>query len=56
MTANLTQVGGDHYSSKNIQPWDAMASWMTPEQFGATFGATSSSTSHVTRTRRAWKT
>ena len=33
MTANLTQVGGDHYSSKNIQPWDAMASWMTPEQF-----------------------
>ena len=33
MTANLTQVGGDHYSSKTIQPWDAMASWMTPEQF-----------------------
>lgn len=28
-----TQVGGDHYRSKAVQPWDAMESWMSPEQF-----------------------
>lgn len=28
-----TQVGGNHYCSKSIQPWDAMEVWMTPEQF-----------------------
>ena len=28
-----TQVGGDHYRSKTVQPWDAMESWMSPEQF-----------------------
>ena len=28
-----TQVGGDHYRSKAIQPWDAMESWMSPEQY-----------------------
>jgi len=28
-----TQIGGDHYRSKAIQPWDAMEVWMTPEQF-----------------------
>lgn len=33
MAANSKQVGGDHYSKKTIQPWDAMQSWMTPEQF-----------------------
>jgi hypothetical protein len=27
------QVGGEHYQSKSIQPWDAMQSWMTDEQF-----------------------
>jgi hypothetical protein len=27
------QVGGNHYASKEVQPWDAMESWMTPEQF-----------------------
>ena len=27
------QLGGDHYTSKEIQPWDAMESWMTEEQF-----------------------
>jgi hypothetical protein len=27
------QVGGDHYSKRSIQPWDAMQQWMTPEQF-----------------------
>ena len=24
-TSNATQVGGDHYKSKNIQPWDFIA-------------------------------
>ena len=28
-----TQVGGDHYSSKVVQPWDAMESWMSKEEF-----------------------
>jgi len=27
------QVGGDHYKDKAIQPWDAMQSWMSAEQF-----------------------
>ena len=27
------QVGGDHYSSKAVQPWDAMESWMSKEEF-----------------------
>lgn len=27
------QVGGDHYASKAVQPWDAMECWMSPEQF-----------------------
>lgn len=31
--ASETQVGGDHYRSKDIQPWTAMESWMTPEEF-----------------------
>ena len=30
---NLHQVGGDHYASKSVQPWEAMESWMSPEQF-----------------------
>lgn len=27
------QVGGDHYRQKTIQPWTAMESWMTREEF-----------------------
>ena len=27
------QVGGDHYTRLEIQPWEAMASWMTKEEF-----------------------
>jgi hypothetical protein len=27
------QVGGDHYINLSVQPWDAMRSWMTEEQF-----------------------
>jgi hypothetical protein len=33
MSANDMQVGGEHYQSKSIQPWDAMQAWMTDEQF-----------------------
>ena len=27
------QVGGDHYTALNVQPWDAMESWMSAEEF-----------------------
>lgn len=30
---NSRQVGGDHYASKAVQPWDAMEAWMTKEAF-----------------------
>jgi hypothetical protein len=33
MQANHEQVAGDHYLLKSIQPWEAMESWMTEDQF-----------------------
>jgi len=27
------QVGGDHYVTKSVQPWDAMKAWMSHEEF-----------------------
>jgi|TARA_S200002703_G_C3771936_1_gene237662 hypothetical protein len=27
------QVGGAHYTSKSVQPWQAMEAWMSEEQF-----------------------
>ena len=30
---NKTQVGGTHYTSKTVQPWEAMQSWMSHEEF-----------------------
>lgn len=30
---NSYQVGGEHYASKKVQPWEAMESWMTREAF-----------------------
>ncbi len=33
MKAEDTQIGGTHYASKKVQPWHAMESWMTQEQF-----------------------
>lgn len=33
MSTNDYQAGGMHYKVKDIQPWDAMKAWMTPEQF-----------------------
>jgi hypothetical protein len=32
MTRN-NQIGGDHYASKAVQPWDAMEAWMSREAF-----------------------
>lgn len=31
--ASQTQVGGNHYTSKAVQPWDAMQAWMRREAF-----------------------
>jgi hypothetical protein len=31
--ADQQQVGGSHYKDMAVQPWAAMESWMTPEQF-----------------------
>lgn len=33
VVAKDTQVGGDHYLCMGIQPWDAMQTWMTAEQY-----------------------
>ena len=32
-SANQQQVGGSHYKSMPIQPWEAMQAWMTPDEF-----------------------
>lgn len=33
MSADDIQVGGNHYRSKSITPWQAMEAWMTKEEF-----------------------
>jgi len=33
MSEATSQIGGDHYAKKNIQPWTAMEDWMSPAQF-----------------------
>lgn len=33
MGADSEQVGGYHYVSKSVQPWEAMESWMSEEAF-----------------------
>lgn len=32
-TADKQQIGGEHYTSKIIQPWAAMEAWMSAEEF-----------------------
>jgi hypothetical protein len=32
-TADTAQVGGDHYVRMTVQPWAAMQSWMSIEEF-----------------------
>lgn len=31
--ANKRQVGGSHYVSLSVEPWDAMEAWMTKDEF-----------------------
>jgi hypothetical protein len=31
--ADAVQVGGSHYKALAVEPWAAMAAWMTPPQF-----------------------
>lgn len=33
MTTNKYQVGGEHYITKDVQPWEAMEAWMSEEAF-----------------------
>lgn len=33
VAANQTQVGGTHYTSSTVQPWEAMEAWMSPTEF-----------------------
>ena len=33
MNLHEQQIGGSHYKDMSIQPWQAMESWMTDEQF-----------------------
>jgi hypothetical protein len=30
---NSQQIGGNHYASKSVQPWQVMESWMSQEAF-----------------------
>jgi len=32
-SALSTQVGGSHYKDMDIQPWQAMEAWLTPEEY-----------------------
>lgn len=33
MSSNQTQVGGDHYTSLGVQPWEVMEHLLTREEF-----------------------
>lgn len=33
MSANDRQEGGDHYHKLEVQPWDALKAWLTPEEY-----------------------
>ena len=33
MITRTKQVGGRHYKTMSIQPWDAMRAWMTPAEY-----------------------
>ena len=33
MSARDVQEGGTHYTSKGVQPWDAMEAWMPRDAF-----------------------
>lgn len=27
------QVGGNHYTNMDVQPWEALKAWLTPEEY-----------------------
>lgn len=55
--ASQTQIGGQHYTSKAVQPWDAMQAWMTPAAFiGYLHGNATSNTWRAGQTKAALKT
>lgn len=31
--ASARQVGGDHYKTMAVQPWDALKAWLTPDEY-----------------------
>lgn len=33
MSANEIQEGGTHYKDMKLQPWDAIGTWLSPNQF-----------------------
>jgi hypothetical protein len=33
MQADAYQIGGEHYNSATIQPWNAIRAWMTDDEF-----------------------
>ena len=33
--ANDRMIGGDHYHTTPVQPWDALEAWLSPEAFQA---------------------
>ena len=35
MSANDTQIGGDHYKEMGIEPWDVIDTWPVAQQVGA---------------------
>jgi len=32
MSAQVDQIGGDHYKTMPVQPWEAIEVWLTPEE------------------------
>jgi hypothetical protein len=34
MSANDSQVGGDHYTNMAVEPWDVIATWPLQQQIG----------------------
>ena len=33
MTASETQIGGNHYKALDVEPYEALRAWLTPEQY-----------------------
>lgn len=35
MSPDAIQIGGSHYKDMDVQPWQALASWLSADQFQA---------------------